>query len=434
MSAAQAGRESIHDRTEAFDKRNQSTASLLRLLFLVPFAPSLNAPHGGARVIAQLITHLAKRHRIALCYLRATGEPSVDDTLSKECEVIEEVVIPETDASSANQWQLRGRVWGYLLAGKPLWAIGRSAKEYSERVRTVMTTWCPDIVQIEYHIMGQYLSALDGYSTPRILVQHEPGKKTAEEAWRSLQGRGVLMACLNWLAWMRFEPRVMHQVQAVVVFTERDKRVLSKLALPTPLVRIPLATELPEHTLSPLGGRSPSLLFVGNFLHPPNLDAAFRLTDHIFPLISAQLPDARLHIVGSHPPSELLRRATENTIITDYVPDVTPYLDLASLVVAPLRMGGGMRVKVLEALAAGKAIVATSLAISGLDLTSGEQVVLAETDAQFSEAIVALLNHPDQRASIAGRARMWACANLRWDDSAVAYEDLYARLLNGVHA
>src|SRR4051794_14657169 len=98
-NAVQAGRMSLHNSNNSFDKRSQSAALPLRLLFLVPFAPSLNAAHGGARVIAQLITHLAKRHRIALCYLRSAGEPSIDGNLSKDCELVEEVLIPDEGAS-----------------------------------------------------------------------------------------------------------------------------------------------------------------------------------------------------------------------------------------------------------------------------------------------------------------------------------------------
>jgi glycosyltransferase involved in cell wall biosynthesis len=88
-----------------------------------------------------------------------------------------------------------------------------------------------------------------------------------------------------------------------------------------------------------------------------------------------------------------------------------------------------MRVKVLEALAAGKAVVASPLAVEGLDLLDGEQVVLAESDPEFSQAIARLFDFPDQRTTMARRARAWACANLDWETAAGKYEALYRRLI-----
>jgi polysaccharide biosynthesis protein PslH len=108
---------------------------------------------------------------------------------------------------------------------------------------------------------------------------------------------------------------------------------------------------------------------------------------------------------------------------------LTPYLDRAALLVLPLRMGGGMRVKVLEALAHCKAVIASPLAIEGLDLQDGHEVKLAESDQEFSQAAIDLLREPELRAGLANRARAWACANLSWNNTVLAYEDLYDRLL-----
>ena len=240
------------------------------------------------------------------------------------------------------------------------------------------------------------------------------------------------MYWLDLLAWQRFERGIIKQVQAVVVFTERDRRAVSQFGRPTPIVRIPLGIPLPESPLDPLGGSPPNLLFVGNFVHPPNVDAAVRLISAIFPRVQASLPEALLYIVGNQPTAGIRGTPAKNVIVTGRVPDVTPYLDQASLVVAPLRLGGGMRVKVLEALAAGKAVVASPLAVEGLDLTDGEQIILAESDQQFCDAIVKLLADPKRRASLAARARAWACENLGWEKSIEAYEALYASLTEPV--
>jgi glycosyltransferase involved in cell wall biosynthesis len=214
-----------------------------------------------------------------------------------------------------------------------------------------------------------------------------------------------------------------------VVLTARDREVLAPLAGNTPLVEIPLAQDVPEEALDPLGTSPPEILFVGSFIHAPNVDAALRLAERIFPLVRVRCPQATLYLVGDQPPPELRRLASERVVVTGRVPTVEPYLDRAAVTVAPLRAGGGMRVKVMEALGAGKATVASPLAVAGLDLVDGREIVLADSDEDFAAAIVNLLEHPERREQLARAARAWATAPRGGQDRASRYLSLYASLL-----
>ena len=407
-----------------------ASSQRLRILFLTPFAPNLQAGHGGSRVIAQLITHLAQRNvKIGLCYLRYEKEPTVDTLLRERCEVIEEVVISENGASGLKRGLERLQIWKAMLAGKPLWAIDRYSPDYEERLKDLLKTWHPDVVQIEFHVMGQYLPVLMNYPAPRILIEHEPGAEAARESLKSPYAQGRMIPFLDLFAWQQFERRITAQVDTVVVFTERDRKAIRGLGQKTPIVEIPLGTEISE--AQPISApREPlSLVFVGNFKHPPNLDAADRLINHIFPRVQAQFPEVQLFIVGDHLPASIQRHEDKNVIVTGYVPDVAPYLKRAALVVVPLRLGGGMRVKMLEALAAGTAIIASSRAVEGLDVVDGEQLILAEDDNEFAGAIIDLLHNSEKRLALAREARSWASANLSWDGLAAVYERLYRSLL-----
>jgi polysaccharide biosynthesis protein PslH len=286
---------------------------------------------------------------------------------------------------------------------------------------------------VEYHIMGQYLPALAGCPAPRVLVQHEPGTTAALVTGRAHKSAGRLLPYLDRLAWRRFEPAVMKQVQTVVVFTERDQRALAALRTSTPIARIGFGTIPPERALDPLGQPPLSLLFVGNFVHAPNVDAAERLVRDIFPRLQAHFPALLLYIVGSHPPPSLANLASTHVRITGHVPDVRPYLDRAAVVVLPVRLGGGMRVKAVEALAAGKAIVASPLAVEGLDLAHEKQCLLATSDEEFAQAVARLLREPELRSHLAKAARAWACANLGWARPVSDYQGLYDRLLSISH-
>jgi polysaccharide biosynthesis protein PslH len=398
-----------------------------RLLFLLPFPPRLDAMHGGGRATAQLLAKLATRHRIAMLYLRAPADPPVDAILQERCELVEEIIRPNPGFSLAQGWS---RI-GSLLRGWPLWAAGSAVAAYRARLRTLVSAWQPHIVQVEYHIMGQYLSALGACPAPRVLTEYEPGAKAARDQLDAHRGFARLAHWHNLLAWEHFERTIIRQVQAVVVLTESDRHALAPFARHTPIVRIPLGMELPEHPLDPLGSPPLSLLFVGNFKHPPNVDAAVRLITTIFPRVQARCPGLLLHIVGDQPTPQIQQLANPNVIVTGRVPDVTPYLDRAALAVVPLRLGGGMRVKVLEALAAGKAVVASPRAVEGLDVMDGKHILLAESDQQFTDAIVQLLTEPERRTALAAHARSWACANFGWERPIAAYERLYQSLIEG---
>jgi len=375
--------------------------------------------------VAQLLTHLSTRHRIALVYLRAPIDPPLDPVLQERCELAEEVMRPNPGFSLASG---RARIRS-LLRGWPLWVAGCSVAAFHSRVRVLAETWRPDIVNVDFHVMGQYLSSLDDCPAPRLLVQHEPGASAARDLWQSSRGIARAIRYFDMLAWERFERIIISQVQAIVVFTERDREALAHAPMPPPIRCIPPGTVLPKQPLNPRGEEPLKLLFVGNFRHPPNVDAAVRLISAIFPRVQAHIPGVCLHIVGDQPSPQIRELANETIVVTGRVPDVTPYLDRAAVVVVPLRMGGGMRVKVKEALAAGKAVVASRLAVEGLDVMDGEQILLAESNEQFVDTVVHLLNNPEQRVALATRASAWACANLGWEKSVVAYEALYERMI-----
>ena len=403
----------------------------LRLLYLLPFAPRLDAPHGGGRVLAQLLMRLSARHDIALLCARAPHAPPIGPALRDRCTIAEEFMRPDVDAAATpvSRWGRRIRLLRAWLRGQPMQVADWDIPSLHRRLGALAATWRPDLVQLEYHLMGQYLTALSACPAPRALTEHDLGASAAHELAAAAIGIRWAIGRIDARAWEHYERAIIRQVQAVVVFTDRDRLALAPLAGSTPIVCIPFGTEPPAQALDPCGSEPARLLFIGNFLHAPNVDAAMRLVSAIFPRVRASRPDTMLSIVGDQPPPPVLQAVSDHVIVTGRVPDVTPYLDQAALVVAPLRTGGGMRVKILEALAAGKAVVASPLAVAGLNLVDREQVMLADSDAEFAKAIVELLADPERRAALAARARAWACAELSWDAPVASYEALHRRLI-----
>jgi polysaccharide biosynthesis protein PslH len=401
----------------------------LRLLLLSPFAPRLDAPHGGGRSIAQLVTELGPRHRVALLCLRRTGDPPSDELVRARCELVEEFEVPGVGTTPLERWRRRLRLFRGLTTGRPMWVVDCADPALAARVRSLVESWQPDVVQAEFHVMAQYLRAPARPGPALVLTEHEPGSVAADEARHASRGvrRRLLDADAN--AWRTFESVVLRDADAVVTYTERDRSFLLSLAPEANVVRIPLGTHLPDGPLDNVDVASPNLLFVGNFMHPPNVDAALRLVREIMPRLAESHANAPLYVVGDGVPDEVRRAAGPNVVLPGLVDDVTPYLARASVVVAPLRTGGGLRVKVMEALAAGKALVASRLAVEGLDVVDGEHVLLAETDQEFADAVRALFDDNDRRTALEVRAREWAESNLGWERTIAEYERLYDELL-----
>lgn len=401
----------------------------LRILLLAPFPPHGDGLHGGARAVAGLVRSLAASHHVALLYLRAADEGPADAVLREVCDLAVEVPRDEPRGRGRGRivQQLRNALG--LLRGRPVWVSKWSSAALSVRARRLLREWAPDIVQMEFEVMGRFLNVLGTTRAPVVLTVHDPGYASAREA---ATGRGGLVARLDARAWRRFERSTLGRVDAAVAFTGRDTAELRAVHAGADITTIPLGHPLPETAASPTGRGAPSILFVGNFAHPPNRDAAHWLADAILPRVRATVRDAALLLVGDGAPA--VDPATEGLEVTGRVPDVWPYLDDAAVVAVPVRLGGGMRVKLLEALAAGKAVVATRRAAEGLDVVHGRQLFLADSEADFADALVRLLQDAELRARLAGEARTWSQERMGWDRTAAEYERLYRRLLAGRRA
>jgi glycosyltransferase involved in cell wall biosynthesis len=299
--------------------------------------------------------------------------------------------------------------------------------EFRAALENLVQRWPPDLVLIIYPIMGCYLDVLSSLPARRVVLDADPASDAAAERARWQPAWGRLIRRLDARAWRNFERRVLRSVDAAVVFTHRDRLRLAQAAGETTIVTIPFGTDFVERPQAPASDE-PVVLFVGNFLHAPNSDAAMMLAGHILPLLRDRRRDVRLVLVGDHPPRDLPE--SEHLVVTGPVPDLAPYFAQAAVVVAPLRLGGGMRVKVVEALAAGKPVVASPLAASGLAVTDGKEIFLAETHEEFAERIVLLLDDPALRRRVGEAARVWAQENLGWRPVVEAHERLYRQLVD----
>jgi glycosyltransferase involved in cell wall biosynthesis len=394
---------------------------------VTPFPPRLDVQHGG-RVVAQLILHLAEHYDIALVCGRTPDQDPVGPDVAAACQVVEEVPArPPGPLGPA--WRHRRRVLAGIVTGRPTNTLVVSP-ELPGVVRAVADRFRPHVVQVEHDQIAHAACELDR-SAVHVLVCHEPGMLSSQDQSRRTQGRQHLAHRLETRMWRRFYRRNLPCYDGVVCFSEHDQALMERYAHGLPMHVVPLGLDVPEQPLDPVGRADGPVCFIGNYRHPPNVDAALRLMRSIMPAVRLRHPGRELTIVGTRPRDEMLAAAGPLDTVTGRVERVEPYQDEAPVIALPLRMGGGMRVKFLEAMAAGKAVVASPLAAVGLDLTSGDQVVLAETDAEFAEAIIHLLDDEEERRALALRARAWTLEHATWGPRVAAYVALHDELRRG---
>jgi glycosyltransferase involved in cell wall biosynthesis len=210
------------------------------------------------------------------------------------------------------------------------------------------------------------------------LVQSHPAKK--------------LLNRVEFAKMLAYERKMVRRFQHVIAVSEHDRRLMSRWVDPARITVVPTGVDLKQFTGKSSGKEMENLvIFVGAMDWGPNVDAVQYFCQEIWPAVKAKIPDARFRIVGRNPDRRVEKLSGESIEITGSVPSVVDHLYAASVVVVPLRIGGGTRLKIYEAMAAGKAVVSTSVGAEGLDVHHGSDIVLADDPTTFAENVVNLL-------------------------------------------
>ena len=293
----------------------------------------------------------------------------------------------------------------------------RLRRDYSDaairaRLTELLATERFDVVQVDYVEMAYALDGLlDGVAS--IHVVHEP---LASAAW---VGGGLAR-----LRALQFERRALRQYRRVVCMTAADAAVVRRSHPGIEPVVIENGIDLQRYTPT-APSDAPTLLFVGSYRHPPNVTAAQRLARAILPRVRARVPTARVLLVGADPDGQLNSlRALDGVEVLGFVTDLAACVAAAGCFVTPLTEGGGMRSKVLEALAWGKPIVGTALSFEGIAGAAGEHWLQAEDDETLAIACVQVLTDAALRARLGAAGRALAVA--RHDAARMA--ERYAQL------
>lgn len=238
-------------------------------------------------------------------------------------------------------------------------------------------------------------------------------------AWKRLFTRLQLAMARRYESWM------FDGYRRTVVVSDKDAEVLRQLSPNLPVEVIPNGVDL-DHWV-PTGHEPdlPTLIFTGNYDYWPNLDAARLLVRQIYPAVKHIVPEAELLIVGPNPPPELRNLKLPGLRVTGHVPDLRPYFEDAMIYVSPLRIGAGIKNKILQAMAMQTPVVATPLSCDGIHVANGQDVILAHRTEDIVKAVVRLLKDPEQRRQLAVNGRRLVEQQYTWRTVSDAYVRLY---------
>ena len=270
----------------------------------------------------------------------------------------------------------------------------------------------PDVIQIEYTHLAPY-----GQPWARAalcLTEHDVAFVSLHRQMRAARRLGAKVdAYLRYLRMFRFEVESLRRFDTVFTMSGHDAEILAPYL---DGVRVSAAGRIGvEEQDVPRVPEPATLLFVGYFQHAPNVDAILWFAREVLPLVWATRPDVKIEIVGGDPPREVRALASNARVsVAGFVPDLSALYSRATMSVAPVRLGSGVRVKVLEAFAAGVPVVATPMAAEGLDVADGRELALADSPQSFAGRVLAMLAAPAETEAMGQRGRQFVRDHYSW--------------------
>ncbi|MGA3016238.1 MAG: glycosyltransferase family 4 protein, partial [Bryobacteraceae bacterium] len=383
----------------------------LKVLVVSPFLP-YPLSHGGAVRMFNLCRALSHRVDFALVARHEHGE---DIQYGKLHEVFQEVRIVDIDEPASRDRRLPAQVRQH------------SSHSLRAAIRSLSAEWQPDLLQVEYTHMADFRDA--ARDVPAILVEHD----LTFSLYRQLAERhGTREARREYQRWLEYERRWLRAYDGVWTVSEEDRGdAIREGSYPDRTFAVPNGVDIVRFTPSPDPASTSEILYVGSFRHLPNLIGFEKLRDEVMPRVWSRCPNAVARVVAGpdhvacwqrYAPGSRALDADPRVMVHGFVEDLRlPYAQ-ASAVAVPLEVSAGTNIKVLEAMACGKAIVTTPAGCNGLGLEDGHDALICRDWASFAGAMTAVLLDSSLRSRIGRHARRTAEQRFSW---AAIQEDAY---------
>jgi sugar transferase (PEP-CTERM/EpsH1 system associated) len=374
---------------------------------------------GGKLRTWHLMRHLARRH--AITYLSFADPDQRPEDIEGMREVAEQVIpIPRTDAPKGSM-QFYADAARYVLHPVPYAVAKYHSREYADRLAALLRDGAFDLVVADF--LPPVVNMPERLPCPSVLFTHnveaEIWRRHFETATQPLK-RALLHG--QWSRMLSFERKALDHFDLVLTVSEKDRQTFQKLYPSTQRRYYVVPTGVDTDYFSPAAGRTPRidraarrLVFTGSMDWLPNEDGMLYFCREILPLIRREAPDVTLSIVGRAPTPAVKRLAdTAGIEVTGRVDDVRPYMEQAQVYIVPLRVGGGTRLKIFEAMAMAKPVVSTTIGAEGLPVTPGHDIVIADEPEAFARSVLQLLHNEPERRRLELAARQLVVERYDW--------------------
>lgn len=305
------------------------------------------------------------------------------------------------------------------------------SKEMAAAIKERLSEEHFDLVEIGTLALIPYAELCDG--VPKVLVHQNVESSLM---FRRAQGTRNALArlYLYWQAWKmrRYEARMMPKFDMNVVVSDLDRAEFEEFCPEAIVSTVSNGTDV-EYFVPKRKEEREEVVFTGGMTWYPNSEAVMFFCREVLPHIKRECPAVVVSIVGDAPPKDLIRMAAEDPSIRVHgmVEDIRDYVSCAAVYVVPIRIGGGTRLKILDAMAMGKAIVSATVGAEGLDVTPGKDILIADDATEFAARVVELLKDPEKRKRIGEAARKTVVEKYSWDVIAPSLESAYSRAVSG---
>ena len=372
----------------------------MRVLFVSPFLPYPPVA-GGHRQIWTWLTRLARRHQLAFAgfYEREAEAANIGEVARLCAETRVRLRCPTPHAYPS-------------FAQVPRWVSEFYSGELARDVAELARSFRPDAVQLLHTSMAQYGRYVEG---ARVVVTALDIAFIAQRRRiGNTRGLARLQARCEWLRMLRHEAAAFTHADHVIAVSEKDAQVIRSVARHTRVTAVPPGVDreqMAPRQRRPQPGR---VLYVGHMEHYPNLDGLVFLYEQVWPQVRHAYPQAHLVVAGGRTREELARVAPDilrrmehdaSVEIAGFVPELGAVMDEVAALAAPLRLGSGVRNKVIEAMAAGLPVVTTSLGAEGLAVEHGRELLIADEPRQFAGELVHLFKDSDMQARLSSAGR-----------------------------
>lgn len=396
----------------------------MELLFLTPQLPF--PPHQGTTLRTfNIVKHVAQRHSITLLSFGTASELKAATPLASLCRSIEIVEPPARTLS--------GRAYSTLFSKLPDMALRLESDRMRDLIERILRENKFDWVQVEGIEMARYTS-ISRADLPRVLFDdHNAEYKLQRSAFFSdslipTRWHAALYSLIQWRKLRSFERSACIAARSVVSVSLGDSEALCALDRRIKPIVISNGVDTGFYQFSSERTELPLLVFTGKMDFRPNIDAMVWFCSEILPIVQKEIPEVKLKIVGQKPTSRILRLREDSRVeVTGAVDDVRPHISTASVYVVPLRMGGGTRLKILEAMAMGKAIVSTKIGAEGLGYVDGRDLVVADSPEVFAREVIMLLRNEKMRFELGENARALVEKRYDWSLIAPLFESVYSQ-------